>query len=1060
MLLLLALACSPVSSLAPGVTVRDGAATIEAADGHAVTLATGQGAPVVVPCAAPCEARVEAPDGDRRWYWEARAAGVEFGVVVETPADALRLPVRVEGATPRALGRDHVRLDTPGAPLHVRGIRAFDADGARLFARMAVEGDALVLHVDTRGARFPVDVDPLVSADAVGGASGSELVAIGDVDGDGFDDLAVGDGSTLYEGEVHVLRGGSPGPDLAPAWTLTDTSGGDYARALGGGDFDGDGYADLAILRYHMAAEVIVDVHAGSPSGPSATPVTVIDDDAGNADQQGDLAVHDLDADGYDDLVLLRSDCTAVDVYPGGAAGLATTPSTSVTLPEAATAVLPADLDGDGLVDLVVAARRSMGVESREGVVWVYLGTAGGYLASPSWTYRRSGESHAECGTGLAVGDLDADGRPELAIGCPGYTDTVSDVGIVDLFDGEDLAAGPVTSIAGTTQGDSYGADVEGGDLDGDGDEDLVIGGWASGSHRGIVGLWWNDGGTLVAGDRVDVESHVEGVGRAIAVADQNGDGIADLAVATGESDGWGFSGVSWWWPGATEGIALTDDPPDWRAWLDATGLGSAAAGDFDGDGHAELAISDDEDRILTVSDAATTTAFDGEAGDYGTTVVAADVDGDGLSDLVVASGSGASSGSAWPNAQLFVHRGTAAGLEETPATGLVPITEGWGNPLALGALGDVDGDGFEDVGYADSFLGLGEGTLNVLFGGAGFGTRTQVLTPDVTEGSFGDAIAPAGDVNGDGYADVLVAAPNASVSFPGAGHVALYLGGAAGLDATPAWTVDGDAANAFLRMPSTGDVDGDGALDVMVVAPGSRRASLHLGDGLTFAAGAAWTDGDAWTGTILPDLDGDGDAEVAITRRVAGDAETLTIYAGTPLGPGGPLHAFAQDGAGTDCLDAPRGADLDGDGTSELVLVCSGGARVEVWTGGPDPDDADGDGWDVDEDCDDADATVGACEPVDTGTPDSGDSGGPGETGETGAPDTADSADTADTADSDDAADSGTAGETGRDDTGGKPPDGCGSGTSGGGCATGGRASVVGLLLVLAGLRRRARAG
>jgi len=424
----------------------------------------------------------------------------------------------------------------------------------------------------------------LVSPDAVGADGGTEVIALGDMDGDGYGDLAMGHGSTLYEGEVNVVRGGPSGPEFTTPWTLTDLSGGDYARALGGGDFDGDGFADLAIQRYHLRAEVITDIHYGGAAGPNATADTTIDDNAGNVEQHGDLPAVDLDADGFDDLVLLRSDGTAVDVYPGSAAGVATSPITGFSLPEAATHVLPIDLDGDSRMDLVVSSRRSSGDETREGVVWAFTNTGAGFDPTPAWTYRRSGEPYAECGSALAAGDIDGDGLPEVLVGCPGVNAAESGAGAVDIFDAENLAAGPATTLAGLVSYEAFGASLGVGDLDGDGDADLVVGGWSLSGQHGTLSLYWNAGGGLVPGDRADVDDHAEGAGQAIAVGDQTGDGIADLAAATGEGASWGFGGRLWWWAGGPDGLALAADPPDWRLWFDG-GPGYLSTGDFDGRG-------------------------------------------------------------------------------------------------------------------------------------------------------------------------------------------------------------------------------------------------------------------------------------------------------------------------------------------------------------------------------------------------------------------------------------------------------------------------------------------
>src|SRR6185503_1193218 len=84
----------------------------------------------------------------------------------------------------------------------------------------------------------------------------------------------------------------------------------------------------------------------------------------------------------------------------------------------------------------------------------------------------------------------------------------------------------------------------------------------------------------------------------------------------------------------------------------------------------------------------------------------------------------------------------------------------------------------------------------------------------------FGSAVSGAGDINGDGFGDVVVGAPYWDGAVGQEGRAYLYLGNATGLAAAPAWTADPtDQANAFFgnRIATAGDVNGDGYSDVMV---------------------------------------------------------------------------------------------------------------------------------------------------------------------------------------------------------------------------------------------------
>ena len=93
---------------------------------------------------------------------------------------------------------------------------------------------------------------------------------------------------------------------------------------------------------------------------------------------------------------------------------------------------------------------------------------------------------------------------------------------------------------------------------------------------------------------------------------------------------------------------------------------------------------------------------------------------------------------------------------------------------------------------------------------------------------SFGQSVATAGDVNGDGYADVIVGAPYYDNGQADEGAAFVYLGGAAGLSAAAAWTAESDQAGALFgtSVGTAGDVNGDGYADVIVGAQLLRQAA------------------------------------------------------------------------------------------------------------------------------------------------------------------------------------------------------------------------------------------
>jgi hypothetical protein len=423
------------------------------------------------------------------------------------------------------------------------------------------------------------------AGDRFGGA-----VAVGDFDGDGIDDLAVGapgeaPGAAPAGGVVFVFRGTPEG--LEP-WHVLDQQelganedGDQFGSALAAGDFDGDGMDDLAVgaPREAPADEprsgwvfVFRGAGGGLESWDAFGQAGLGDNEAGDGFGES-LAVGDFDGDGWDDLAVgapgeavgeARSG--AVFVFVGAVNGLA--PWHSLDQEQLGMnedddlfgmALAAADFDGDGMDDLAVGApREAPGDLPRSGWVFLFRGTSAGLDAWHAFGQEGLGydDSGDQFGMELAAGDFDGDGLADLAVGAISEAvNSQTNAGAVYVFQGSagGLVAWSYLDQAGLGDNEAYdlfGFSLAAGDFDADGLDDLAVGapGESPGAdpRSGAVFLFYGSwGGPQPLGSVTqqglgDNESD-DGFGHSMAAGDFNGAGSSDLAVgAPGESPGAG----------------------------------------------------------------------------------------------------------------------------------------------------------------------------------------------------------------------------------------------------------------------------------------------------------------------------------------------------------------------------------------------------------------------------------------------------------------------------------------------------------------------------------------
>jgi hypothetical protein len=306
------------------------------------------------------------------------------------------------------------------------------------------------------------------------------------------------------------------------------------------------------------------------------------------------------------------------------------------------------------------------------------------------------------------------------------------------------------------------------------------------------------------------------------------------------------------------------------------------------------------------------------------------DVNGDGYADLV-AGAYKATVGGATNAGRVHLYAGSSSGLPTSPTTSL-SAPDGTENRFghSVSSAGDVNGDGYGDLIVGGYAYATNTGRAYVFHGSAsGIPTTpsTTLTGPDGAEGYFGAPVAAAGDVNGDGYGDVVIGASGASSNV---GRAYVYLGSASGLSGTPSVTLNApDGANSEFGSSATmGDVNGDGYADVIVSAVIGCRVHVYLGS----PTGIGTSPNVSLTGTIgdrfghalaTGDANGDGYADVAVGAIYASTGGRTYLYLGSSTG-------LATTPSTT--LDGPNGADtsfgrtiafgdVNNDGLADLIV-------------------------------------------------------------------------------------------------------------------------------------------
>ncbi len=832
----------------------------------------------------------------------------------------------------------------------VSGIGDLDGDG-NVEVAVAAPASASVYVAYTSAAHaygHPVSLLSTVEIDgvAISGSVlsadlsfGSSVAGVGDLDGDGVADIAVGASGVTgctCTGEIYVLFMNADGTVKR---TAEIDSGTPNVPALIPGDRFGISVASLGDLD----SDGVTDIAVGA-SGHALGGVTT-----------GDLYVLFLNSDGT-----VKRAAEVNGTVPNG-------PALAANDKFAESVASLGDLDGDGVVDIAAGAPGHTLGGADAGDLYVMFMNSDG-------TVKRTVEINGQTPNGPAVsegdrfgqsvaniGDLDGDGTADIAVGATGPPDSAATGGLFVMLMNADGTVKRTAEINGQTpngpavsEGDRFGQSVANiGDLDGDGTADIAVGATGppdSAATGGLFVMLMNADGTVKDTTRIDGDapngpslSPGDRFGWSVgSIGDLDGDGMGDMAVGTSGNDTLHilFAGSS----GALNATAEIQGRDAVSLLTKGTYFGWSAEniGDLDGDGTADVAVgapghirddaatgelyvmfmnSDGTARSTAVINGQTPNGPALAGGDrFGSSVAGiGDLDGDGVTDIAVGATGHALAGVTTGDLYVMFMNSDGTVKRTTEVNGTVPNgpslsqADRFGDSVAN--LGDLDGDGVADIaaGAPGRFLGgAATGDLHVLFMNQDGTVKRAVEINDekpnvlamAEGGRFGSSVANLGDLDGDGTADVAVGAPGRVFDRSNTGSLyVIFLNP----DGTAKRTVeiDSDMPNVPALAPSDhfgtsvtglGDVDGNGTVDIAVSAPSGRVAGTDVGniyvmflapDGTvnrtaeinaTTPNGPALAGGERFGTSVasLGDLDGDGGVDLVAGAPLSSSAYVM----------------------------------------------------------------------------------------------------------------------------------------------------------------------------------------
>ena len=743
-------------------------------------------------------------------------------------------------------------------------------DANNTTANWSVDEEALTLNWEK--AQYGVFDAGLTGSDISSDVHETRAIALGDVDGDGDLDLVAGNWSQINR---LYLNNGTVDPFSGVTGTNI-SSDMHYTTSLALGDMDGDG--DLDLVAGNGSGHVNrLYLNNGTTDPFNGVMGTNISNDAHNTFS---VALGDVDGDGDLDMLagnwvnqinrLYLNNGTA-DPF-NGVTGKDISSDANWTH-----AIALGDMDGDGDLDMLA------GDYDQTNRLYLNNGTAdpfNGVLGTDI-------SSDTQATYSIVIGDVDGDGDLDMVAGNFDQTNRLYlNNGTANPFSG---------AVGSDVSADAhYVHFITLGDVDSDGDLDLIAGNILNQVNRMYLNNGSSDPFSGVSGTDISSDAHYT---MYVALGDVDGDGDLDMVAGNDSQTNrlYKNDGTS----NPFNGVTGTDISSDVHVTF------SIALGDVDGDGDLDMVEGNANETNRLYLNNGTSDPFNGVTGmdissdaHYTNSITLGDVDGDGDLDMLAGNYNSQTN-------RLYKNNGTADPFNGVIGTDISSDT----NDTFSIALGDVDGDGDLDMlagnQYQTNRLYLNNGTTDPFSG---------VTGTDISSDAHNTYSVALGDVDRDGDLDMLAGNYNNQTN-------RLYLnnGTADPFNGVTPTNVSSDAHNTLFI--TLGDVDGDGDLDMLAGNHGqTNRLYMNNGTADPFS-GVTGTnissDTYATFAIALGDVDGDGDLDM-----LAGNYNNQTNRMYKNNGTADPFGGVTGTAISSDAHWTTSIAlgDVDGDGDLDLL--------------------------------------------------------------------------------------------------------------------------------------------